>query len=202
MFKSCRLFLASVPLTASLLLSGCIVPSFYIDAKPGEVTPDSIQKPATPQPVQLLFEFQTNGAANTKATDVLSPKVLDVVQKSGLFSQVGTTPAPGGALLNIVINDVQPDNIASKGFTTGFTFGAVGSVLPDQYVCTASYVPAPGTPAIVKEEHHTIYTEMGAVSAPADSIKVEHADEAVFIMTRQIVAHALRDLSLDPGFTH
>lgn len=201
MLKASRLFLAGVPLAVSLLLSGCLAPSFYLDAKPGEVPPESIQKPLEPKPVQLLFEFQSKGAASTRVTDVLMPKVQDVVQKSGMFSQVAAAPVPGGALLNVVINHVPPEDAASKGFATGLTFGAAGNYVDDQYICTASYVSAQGAPTIIKEEHHTIYTAIGNVTPPSDSIKMENGDEAVYTMTRQIVSHALRDLSLDRNFT-
>ena len=202
MLNAGRLCLASLALAVPLLLNGCIAPTAYLDAKPGEVPPQSIQKPASPQPVQLLFAFQNKGAAATRATDILSPKVQEQVQSSGLFSQVAAAPVPGGALLNVVIDRVPPEDAASKGFATGLTFGLAGNYVADQYACTVTYVAGPGAASIVKQAHHTIYTAIGNVSAPPDNIKVDSNDDAVYTMTRQIVAHALRDLSLDPNFQH
>jgi hypothetical protein len=54
-----------------------------------ELQPQERLAIANPQPVQILFQFQTNGAPNGRATGVLKKMVTDDVKASGLFSDVG-----------------------------------------------------------------------------------------------------------------
>ena len=120
--------LAAVVLIAAL--GGCA--SFYVDMNLKDVTPANRVAVAKPKPVQLLFEFQTNGVRNVIASEKLRPKVLDTVRASGAFSDVSEAPVPGGALLNITLNNVVlTDDAFAKGFVTGFTFGLVGSTVGD-----------------------------------------------------------------------
>lgn len=132
---------ASLFAAAALMsLSGCLSIKSYVDPTLGDVKPEE-RAPAivNKQPVQLVFEFQTNGAANAKAASLLSQQVTDQVNASGLFSQVSTTPAPGGAILSITVNNVPEKNAAGQGFATG----------------SASASPATWSPTIISARRNT-----------------------------------------------
>lgn len=186
--------LALVAFTISL--TGCA--SIYTDSNTTDVPVASFKKPAQVQPVQLLFEFQTKGAANARATEFLKSQVTEQVSASGLFSSVTTTPTPNGAILSITLNNVPlSDDAFTKGFVTGLTFGLAGSQVSDGYVCTATYSPGGTAPAVTKQARHAIHTVMGAHSAPANGVKAANLEAASRTMTRQIVSNVLNDLSQD-----
>lgn len=188
-----------VTILLSLALSGCA--SFYVDTGTPDVPPSAMKKVVQPVPVQLLFEFQTKGVANTRATDFLRSQVFDQVRASGLFSQVEDKPVAGGTLLGIKLDNVPlSDDAFSKGFVTGLTFGLAGNQVSDGYVCTITYVGSDGQRKIEKKALHAIHTTVGAKDGPANGIKADSAEAAVTMMARQIVGTALKDLSFDPDF--
>ncbi|MCU7937586.1 MAG: hypothetical protein KZQ99_22475 [Candidatus Thiodiazotropha sp. (ex Dulcina madagascariensis)] len=180
-------------------LTGCS--SFYVDGMAKEIPVSQYQRIEPIHPVQVLFEFQTNGVTNAVATSALKMSVIEQIQASGLFSTVSEDPAPGGALLGITLNNVAVmDEAFSKGFVTGLTFGLAGSQVSDGYVCTATYSNGTDAPPIVKRARHAIHTTIGASAAPADTVKVANLDEAVTLMTRQIISNVLNDLTTDTAF--
>lgn len=198
-FLAIRNFALAAAMLGLLSLTGCA--SFYVDTATKEVPVAAYQKPASPKPVQVVFEFQTKGAANARATRYLSDQVIEQIRGSGLFSEVLETPVEGGALLNVVLNNVpMTDDAFGKGFVTGLTFGLAGSQVSDGYVCTMSYLPQAQAPAISKTTRHAIHTLLGAKGAPENGTKMDSLDLAVRTMTRQIVSASLDELSRDPAF--
>lgn len=181
------------------LFGGCA--SHYVDGNTPEVPVASYKKPASVQPVQFLFEFQTKGVANARATQIVAPRVRSQVESSGLFASVSDAPTPGGALLSITLNNVPlSDDAFSKGFMTGLTFGLAGSQVSDGYICTARYTPASGGNAVTAQARHAIHTTMGATSSPGNAVKADNIDAAVTLMTRQVMSQVLDQLSKDPAF--
>lgn len=180
----------------AVALTGCA--SVYVDTATKEVSASQFKKPAEVKPVQLLFEFQTKGAFNSRATDHLKAQVTEQVKASGLFSDVQDKPVAGGALLSITLNNVPlTDNAFGKGFVTGLTFGLAGSQVSDGYVCTMKYM-ADGQPTpIVETARHAIHTVVGNGSAPANAVKADNVEAAVRTMTRGIVSTGLLQLSQD-----
>lgn len=183
----------------ALSLTGCA--TFYVDTATKEVPATAYKKPATPKPVQALFEFQTKGVANAAATKYLSAQVMEQIKSSGLFSELQDTLVADGALLSVVLNNVPlNDDAFSKGFVTGLTFGLAGSQVSDGYILTMKYLPSPQAPAIAKTARHAIHAVLGAKEAPTNGIKMDSMELAVTTMTRQIVSTGLDALSRDPGF--
>jgi len=190
-------------LTAGLVLvaalTGCA--SFYVDSATKEVPAAQYRKTAQPQPVQVLFEFQSKGVTNARATEMLRARVVEQISNSGLFTAVVDTPTATGATLSIVLDNVPlTDDVFSKGFVTGLTFGLAGSKVSDGYVCTASYRSGPDVQPIVKKARHAIHTTLGATSEPGNAIKADSITDALTKMTRQIVSNVLNDVSQDATF--
>lgn len=181
------------------LLSGCA--THYVDTATTDVPLSAYKKVDTPKPVQVVFEFQTKGVANARATEHLKAQVIEQIKASGLFSSVEEKPVSGGATLGVTLNNVPlTDDIFGKGFVTGLTFGLAGSQVTDGYVCTVDYSANDQGSPVRKTARHAIHTVLGAKGAPSNAEPAKNIDEAVRTMTRQIVANALRDLSLDPLF--
>jgi hypothetical protein len=181
------------------VLPGCA--TMYVDNGLKDVAASEYRHPQAPQPVQMLFAFQTKGTPNAKATDFLKKEVSDTVTASGIFASVSGEPVTGGALLDVTINNVPlTDNVFAKGFATGFTFGLAGNVVTDGYVCTVEYQAHPGAAKITATKSHAIHTTMGAKGAPPNATKAKNVDDAVNTMARQIVENTLRALADDPAF--
>jgi hypothetical protein len=181
-------------------LGGCA--AFYVDGNAPEVPNASYKKPASPAGVQLLWEFQTKGVANARATEILKARVREQINASGLFSSVSDVPVPGGALLSATVNNIPlSDDAFSKGFVAGLTFGIAGQTVGDGYECTLRYTPG-RSEALPLERHgkHVIYTSIGSGSPPPGALKMASADEAVTTMLRQLISRTLNNLSQDPAF--
>lgn len=186
-------------LATALLLTACA--SMYVDSGTPDVESSQYRKPEPRHPVQVLFEFQTKGVANARATSFLKAKALQAVSASGVFTEVAEGPVSGGALLSITLNNVPiTDNAFTKGFVTGLTFGLAGSQVTDGYVCTVQYTSTNGAPPITAQARHALHTTVGASAAPGNAVKAANAEEGVSIMTRQVVSNALLNLSKEAAF--
>lgn len=190
--------LAAIVLISAL--GGCA--TFYVDMNMKEVAPANRAAVANPKPVQILFEFQTKGVRNGQATDFVRKQVLETVRGSGAFTDVSDGPVANGAILNIVLNNVPlTDDAYAKGFTTGLTFGLVGTTVGDGYICTADYISAPGAAKITKTNRDAIYTSLGNSSGPPPNVqKMKSVDDAVHLMVRKTVGNAVNDIARDPAF--
>jgi hypothetical protein len=183
----------------AIFMSGCA--TMFVDSGLKDVASTEYMKPPEPKPVQLLFNFQTKGAANARATKFLTDEVTSTVQDSGLFSSVSAQPVAGGALLSVVINNIPvTEDAFSKGFATGLTFGLAGNTVTDGYVCTLDYAASAGAPVMQVKTRHAIHTNVGAKKAPDHAVKAASPEAAVKTMARQIVGNGLKDLSVDPRF--
>ncbi len=177
----------------------------YIDAALGEIKPADKVTIANPQPVQLLFEFQTKGALNARGTKFLKDKVFETVKSTGLFSEVSETPVANGAVLQITINDApQPGDMAAaeaKGAVTGATLFIAGSTVRENYICTIDYVAGPTATKITRTANDGVYFQMGLINkAPADAVKIGSFKDALFTMIRFVVVNPLNSMASDPGF--
>ncbi len=187
---------AAFAMFALATLSGCVSP--YIDSQLQDVAPAKI---ASPQPVQVIFEFQTKGVTSGAATDMVRPTVMSALQDSGLFSQISDGPVPNGALLHIVINNVPlSDDAYAKGFVTGFTFGIVGNTVGDGYICSFDYKGGPNGKMISKEVRDAIYTSLGATAQPQHAEPMPDLKTAALTMAKRVVDNGLNEIAQDPGF--
>lgn len=173
----------------------------YVDVGLADLTEEQKVKVTEPKPVQLLFQFQTKGKPNGRATKQLKEQVGEIVQASGLFSRVSEGPVEGGAVVSVTIDNVPEEGAASKGVGVGLTFGLAGTMVTDYYVCTVEYLPPGGeTAKVVATANHALHTTIGLRDAPPNGVKAKNIMEAVNTMVRQIVGHALNTAAADPGF--
>lgn len=187
-----------VVIALALALTGCA--SFYIDPRLPEVKAEQIKRPATPQPTQLLVDFQTNGAPNPRAVAEVQPMVLKAVQEAGLFSEVKTEPVGSKALLTIVINNVgDAKDAAARGFATGLTLGLAGSTVTDGFVCTVRFTQ-PGSAEFTTQVQHSLITTLGATATPAGLKPAPSARAAVEQIVNQMVLTSMQRLAADPSF--
>jgi hypothetical protein len=194
-----RYLFAALLMGAMAALSGCA--TMYVDNGLKDVPTTAYRHPASPQPVQMFFSFQSKGVPNTRATEILMKTSSDVVADSGLFIATSPNPVPSGALLSITVNNVPvTDDAFTKGFVTGLTMGLAGSTVTDGYVCTVVYQGMPGGVQLTKSVRHMIHTTIGAKGAPADSTKASSVRAAITTVVHQCVGNALLSLSTDLAF--
>ncbi len=194
-FSQVRRFAGIAGLIAvSMLVSGCLSTKHYVDPTLPKIAIADLQQPAAKQPVQLVFEFQTNGTTNAKATEYVRPIVLDAMKKSNLFSDVLVAPATADRKLFVIINNLSNmDDAKARGFTTGLTFGLSGTMVTDGYQLTATDV----TPAKTEVKHsykHALYTTVGNADGPA-GLQAVPREEAVHQIMEGLTLNLLNDMS-------
>ena len=200
MVRAIRVLRWLVLAAALTCLGGCA--AFYVDGHAPEVPAAQYKKPASPADVQLIWEFQTKGVSNARATEYLKTRVQEQFASSGLFAKVSDTPVPGGALLTATVNNVPlNDDAAAKGFVAGLTFGLAGQTVGDGYECTIRYTPArAGASPLVASGKHVLYTSIGTGGPPPGAQKMAGIEEAITTTMRQLISRTLNDLSKDPAF--
>jgi hypothetical protein len=196
-----RLVLAPLFAAAALMVSGCLSMRSFVDPTLGDVPSAQRVTVAEPRPVQLIFEFRTQGAANARATNLLREQVTENVRSSGVFSEVSPSPVAGGALLSIVIDNIPEEGAAQAGFGTGLTFGLAGTTVSDFYVASARYSGGAGGVALNSEKRHALHSQIGNAEAPANMVQAENTEAGVRTVIRQLVEHLVFDLARQPGFT-
>lgn len=189
-----RLGVAAVlAVSASTLLTGCLSMKMYVDPTLPRVAKADIAPVSQPRPVIALVEFNTKGKPNARATAEIKPRVVAVLAESGLFSAVSQTAgAPDAGVFKLVIDNVVEDqNAAAKGFGTGLTLGAVGSMVTDGYVATATYTRDGRTTEV--DLRHAIHTTIGNKQGPAGLTPME-PQAAVHQVMDQMTWNALKQL--------
>lgn len=175
-------------------LAGCLSAKSYVDPALPAVEKRDLVAAHDRAPVQLLFEFQTKGAPNAAVTKAMTPRVFDVAKASDLFSQVSADSVSNGRKLLITINNVaDTGGAAGKAFGTGATFGLVGTMVTDGYLCDAQLL-TPGKPPVAFSYRHAIHTTIGNKEGPPNLVAYEMQDAAYKVID-QLVWSALRDMS-------
>jgi len=149
-----------------LFTTGCISPKSYVDPQFRRATFADVKPSDTPKPVIVEVSFQVNGKNKPSVDEYVRIRVMKVLQASKVFAAGNMNLQTNISHLKIVVNNIADLGEArAKGFATGFTFGAAGSDVVDNYEMTAVYTPADGSP-ITKTYKHALHTTFGAHSAP------------------------------------
>lgn len=178
---------------------------WFVDNSLGEVTPEEKVVPATPKPVQLLFEFQRDGGPNPRATKEVKPWIIEDLKKSGVFSDVLETPVQNGAVLSIKFNNVVKkedlDKAKSDGFKAGLGFGLFGGVVAtDNYVVTFDYLSGPAAAPITTTVNHALHMKFGKKDVEIPGTEVKNVKEAVQTVVRQVTDRGVNTIASDPSF--
>ncbi len=177
-----------------LSLSACFAPKSYVDPALPEVSFASLRPNGDPKPIQLFFEFQTNGGLNAAGTSQARPRVVSILLRSKQFSAIRISPETSDRRLFITINNFG--NLDKAGpVATGLTFGALGSAVTDRYAMDVTF-QAPGREAIRKTYAHAVYSTVGNAPGPP-GLQPHTSDEAFGIVLEQLLLSLLRDLSAE-----
>ena len=197
-----RLLFAAIAAALSVGLAGAPAEAakFYVSNQLGWVKAEDKLHIATPQPVQLVIDFQTDGVSNAKAIKEVKPIITKYVQQTGLFSSVSETPVPNGALLTVRFNNIVDKNAAGKGFKAGLTFGLAATQVADNYDVDLALVPATGGAALRTSLKHAIIMTIGKGSDATIGTEYKKPKEAVDAMVGQSVEQGAFALARQDGF--
>ncbi len=200
-FRRFYLFL----LLAFSLSAPALAAKWFVDNTLGEVKPEERITVTSPQPVQLIFEFQRDGKSVPAAVKQVKPMVLDAMKARADFSEISDKPVANGALLSFVINNVvnkeELAKLKKKAFGAGLSFGlGSGVVATDHYFIKLELIPATGKPSIKTEFEHALHMRFGNTKEEVPGTQAKNAIEAVRGVVRQSVNKGLNTLAADPGF--
>jgi hypothetical protein len=202
--KNCAVVLAAL---AAMLLATAPAQAakWFIDNALGDVKAEEKVTPATPAPVQILYEFQRDGTPHPKATKQTKQWVLDALKATGDFSEIVETPVANGAVLSIKFNNVvkkeELDQAKKDGFKAGLGFGLFGGVVAtDHYFVNFEYLAANGAAPIKTEVHHALHMKFGKKEVEIPGTEVKNVTAAVQGVVNQAIARGTNTIVSDPAF--
>jgi len=187
-----------LPITlAALALAGCSTPrfstSYYIDPKPPKASFADLVAPANPQPVYLVFDMYSAEGSFPEATRKIGPKIVRILNQSGLFSSVANVGSENIARIQVSMRETAVvTGHDTKTLPPGLTSGLDGSRGAIVYSFTAYYQPA-GKPALKKVYPHAVHIVEGSSPALGDALPMT-GSHAVDVMVEQVMLNFLRDL--------
>jgi hypothetical protein len=187
----------SAVVAAILFVAGCSSPMFYAnyyaDPKPRKTRYEDLKAVANPQPVYLVFDMYSAEGSFPEATRKLGPKIVRVLQNSGLFSTVSSVGSDNIARIQISMRETAIlTGHVTKTLPVGLTSGLVGSKGALVYSFTASYQP-PGKEGVKKTYPHAVHMVEGTHPALGDAMPLTAA-HAVDAVVEQGVLNVLREL--------
>ena len=163
----------------------------YVDPQYHKASYEDIQRPAEPVSVKVDVEFQRNGTPLPAVNNELRGHVERILRASGVF-----TPSTSSTPTNV---SVMANNIADlaaarkKGFKTGLTFGAAGSMVDDNYEFACVFRDGSGQDHKYSYQH-AIHTAIGRKKPPATDLKPTTPADAFGHVVEDVILNFLKDL--------
>lgn len=183
--------------TASLL-AGCIAPKAYVDPNYVKVTAADVKSVAKKHPAKIAVEFRSNGEPKPAVHDMLKAKVENALRSTGVLE---VDPTATAFSLTVTVNNIaDTSSAASKGFMTGLTLGAAGSVVTDFYDITISYTDASGQQQ--KTYKHALHTTIGNQDAPFPNVAPTTIDAGFDAILQQVILNFVSDMQKEGKLTY
>ncbi len=177
-----------------VVTGGCLSIKSYVDPQLPKVGYGDLLVRPDPRPVVLTTAFHRNGKPATFGVSRAREEVRTVVEKSKLFSTLSDKPTESVDRLEIVLDNVGDlGEAAGKGAKTGVTFGAVGSLVTDGYIFTATFRPV-GKEPVTKVYRHAIHSTIGNAEGPPGLTPAEGLGAAFHQVVEDLVLNLLLDL--------
>ena len=184
-----NLFRAGLVVAVMLPLAGCISMKSYVDPQYRRANYESVHRLAQPIPVKVIAHFETNGSPKPAVDRQLQNQLDLALRSTGAFTPGENAPAS----LSVTANNLADLGAArAKGFGTGLTFGAAGSMVDDNYEFSFSYQGAAGT-HFESSYKHAMHSTVGHASGPAGLTPTTPADAFAQIV-RDVTLNFVQDL--------
>jgi hypothetical protein len=185
---------------ASLALAGCSTQrfsaSYYIDPKPPRASYADLVAPPNPQPVYLVFDMYSAEGSFPEATRKIGPKIVRILNQSGLFSSVANVGSENIARIQVSMRETAVvTGHDTKSLPPGLTSGLTGSRGAIVYSFTA-YYQRPGKDAVKKVYPHAVHIVEGNSPALGDALPMT-GSHAVDTMVEQVVLNFLHELQVE-----
>ena len=152
----------------SIFLSGCISPKTYVDPSFSNASYDQIKSVNKKYSSNVLIEFQRNGEHFSRADGELRGHVERTLRATGVITPGGDSSKYA---IKVTVNNIADmGDAVAKGFGTGLTFGAAGSLVTDYYEATIEFVDENGAKHVGTYKH-ALHTTIGNKKAPFDNVK-------------------------------
>jgi len=178
-------------LMSVVALSGCISSQSYVDPSFSKATYDDVKSVKSKCQSNIIVEFQRNGELFEKANQEVRNHVERTLRATGVI-----VPSSEGAefTLKVVVNNLADlGEAALKGFGTGLTFGAGGSLVTDYYEVSITYTDKSGK-ELTKNYKHALHTTIGNKEAPFEGVKPTTLADAFGLVVEQVLLNFITDM--------
>ncbi|MCF2858401.1 hypothetical protein L1286_13010 [Pseudoalteromonas sp. SMS1] len=183
-----KLLLTLVPVVA---LSGCISPKTYVDPTFAKASYQDVKSVQKKYSTNVIVEFQRNGEAFERANKEVRNHVERTLRATGVIIPSNDNPAFS---LKIVVNNLADlGEAAAKGFGTGLTFGAAGSLVTDYYEVSITYIDNSGK-ELTKKYKHALHTTIGNKKAPFENVDPTSPADAFGSVVEQVILNFITDM--------
>lgn len=174
-----------------VILSGCISPKSYVDPSYANATYDDIKSTPNKYKANVFIEFQRDGEPLGGAADKeLRGHVERALRATGVIVPVSEKT---DISIEVIFNNFGESGAAGKGFATGLTFGAIGSLVTDYYEITVVFTDSSG------KEHnsnykHALHTTIGNKKAPFEDVEETTISNGFATIVEQIILNFVADM--------
>lgn len=180
-----------VVLVSISILSGCISPKSYVDPSYANATYDDIQSSTKKYNANVSVEFQRAGKPLGGSADkTLQGHVERTLRATGIMVP---TSEPSDISIKVIFNNIGESGAAGKGFATGLTFGAIGSLLTDYYEITVIFSESSGE-EIKTNYKHALHTTIGNKKAPFEGVEETTISDGFATIVEQVILNFIADM--------
>jgi len=170
-------------------VSGCVSVQSYVDPQYHKASYETVQRLAKPLPVKVDVQFQRNGEAFPSADNELRGHVERTLRATGVFAPSPTVTTP---TISVTANNIADLGAArAKGFGTGLTFGAAGSMVDDNYEFSCAFND--GAKAQKLTYMHAIHSAIGSHEPPA-GLTATTVSDAFGKVVEDVILNFVKDL--------
>ena len=172
-------------------LSGCVSPKTYVDPGFSGASYDQIKPVNEKYSSNVLIEFQRNGERFSRADGELRGHVERTLRATGVVTPSGESSQ---YTIKVIVNNIADiEGAAAKGFGTGLTFGAVGSVVTDYYEVTIEFVDENGAKHVGTYKH-ALHTTIGNKKAPFDNVNPTTPADGFGTVVEQTLLNFIKEM--------
>lgn len=189
-----RVILASVIVSSALM--GCASPRSFLGASLPKMKYEDVKKRETPYRLQLVVEFQRNGAHFPKGDIPLRDYAAKILGDTGVITPVDVVSAvdnQGDGAVRIVLNNIADSGtVAAEAARSGFPLWMVGKTITDAYTMSMA-ITMKGKTIRRTGIKHAYHTALGNMEIP-EGIEVFPSNEAFGRMLEQMILRGLQDM--------
>lgn len=180
---------AALVVAVMLPLAGCISMKSYVDPQYRHASYESVHRLAQPIPLKVVAHFEANGSPRPAVDRQLQNQLDLALRSTGVFTPGENAPAT----LSVTANNLADLAAArAKGFGTGLTFGAAGSMVDDNYEFSFAYQGSGGT-HYESTYKHAMHSTIGHAGGPAGLAPTTPADAFAQIV-RDVTLNFVQEL--------